>query len=177
MSTFTEQSEIILFNLDTKWCHLLNITSTALSKIISCREIPFWDLCSGSGLTLVRLRLCCNILLVKCHLVSGIIFFKKNPICIHEYNSYQTTRLSDEYIQDVVLNNILWFNLLLQCIFVSNCWDQLKRYGFWECLVFRKKDLYLVITQKLINHEIWRISWNLVDFTWNPADFMWDQET
>ena len=40
-------------------------------------------------------------------------------------------------------------------------------------LVFRKsKDLYLIITQKLIIHEIRRISpWNLVDFTWNLADF------
>ena len=35
------------------------------------------------------------------------------------------------------------------------------------CLVFRKsKDLYLIITQKLIIHEIWQIS------PWNPADFM-----
>ena len=41
----------------------------------------------------------------------------------------------------------------------------------FPCLVFRKKDLYLIITQKLIFlksggfHEIWWISWN-------PADFM-----
>ena len=35
----------------------------------------------------------------------------------------------------------------------------------WAFLVFRKKDLYLVITQKLI-------FWNPADFTWNPADFM-----
>ena len=57
-------------------------------------------------------------------------------------------------------------------------------YWFWWCLVFRKKDLYLIITQKLTFHEIrrfsygfheiqwisgeiWWISWN----PWNPADF------
>ena len=59
-------------------------------------------------------------------------------------------------------------------------------------LVFRKKDLYLIITQKLTFHEIRRISygfheiqwisgeiwqispwnlWNPADFRWNPADF------
>ena len=41
----------------------------------------------------------------------------------------------------------------------SFCWN------IW--LVFQKsKDLYLIITQKLI-------IWNLVDFTWNLADFIW----
>ena len=50
-------------------------------------------------------------------------------------------------------------------------------------LVFRKKDLYLIIMQKLTFHEIWWIlwnlvdfiwiSWNLVDFRWNPLDFIW----
>ena len=55
--------------------------------------------------------------------------------------------------------------------------------GVSKCLVFRKsKDLYLIITQKLIilksvksggfHHEIQWISWNLADFRWNPADFM-----
>ena len=41
--------------------------------------------------------------------------------------------------------------------------DQLKI----QLLVFRKKDLYLVITQKLT----FLISWNLADFRWNLPDF------
>ena len=62
---------------------------------------------------------------------------------------------------------------------------------YWlDFLVFRKKDLYLIITQKLTFiksggfHEIWQISggpvdfvqisWNLVDFRWNLADFRWN---
>ena len=42
--------------------------------------------------------------------------------------------------------------------------------GVYIFLVFRKKDLYLIITQKLTFHEIRRISWN----PWNPADFRWN---
>ena len=46
-------------------------------------------------------------------------------------------------------------------------------------LVFRKKDLYLIITQKLTFLISWnpadfvRISWNPADFRWNLADFVW----
>ena len=40
-------------------------------------------------------------------------------------------------------------------------------------LVFRKKDLYLIITQKLTFHEIRRISYGFrTDFRWNPPDFV-----
>ena len=54
-------------------------------------------------------------------------------------------------------------------------WHNLH-YRLYCWLVFRKKDLYLIITQNLTFHEIRRISWNPADFiriSWNPADFIW----
>ena len=68
-------------------------------------------------------------------------------------------------------------------------WHALWYRSFLTCLVFRKKDLYLIITQKLTFHEIRRISYGFHEIRqisygfheirrispwnpWNPVDFM-----
>ena len=53
--------------------------------------------------------------------------------------------------------------------FIPKIWHHLTTW-----LVFRKTDLYLIITQKLTFHEIRRISYGFYEIwriSWNPADF------